>query len=176
MASEEIRLISPDIEYADQITAYKNEFIKVGDSMSGCGNLSKCKTTKEWIDGLKLFSDSKTCPEGMVPSNTYLAVRQSDNKLVGIIDLRMNINNPVLKSWGGHIGYSVRPHERRKGYAKKMLSLILQNAKALGLERVMISCDNDNIASEKTIIANGGKFEKTVDVNGKPVKVYWITL
>ena len=57
-----------------------------------------------------------------------------------------------------------------------MLSLVLQNAKALGLERIMISCDHDNIASEKTIIANGGKFEKTVDVNGKPVKVYWITL
>lgn len=75
---------------------------------------------------------------------------------IGVIDLRHHINHPVLSVWGGHFGYSVRPDERRKGYAKEMLRLNLQNCRSYGLSKVMITCDCDNTASEKTIIANGG--------------------
>lgn len=96
--------------------------------------------------------------------------------MVGIIDLRHNLNNPVLSLWGGHIGYSVRPSERRKGYAKEMLGLMLEEARKRGLEKVMISCSTENEASERTILANGGVYEKTVSVENEQVKRYWITL
>lgn len=79
-------------------------------------------------------------------------------------------------TWGGHMGYSIRPCERNKGYAKEMLRLNLQNCRDRNMDRVMITCSRDNIASEKTIIANGGIFEKEIYVDGEYIKRYWITL
>mgnify|MGYP003483091531 CR=1 FL=1 len=92
------------------------------------------------------------------------------------IDLRHHINHPILGTWGGHCGYSVRPCERRKGYAKEMLRLNILNAKALGIPKLLVTCHDNNIASEKTILANGGLFEKTIDVDGRNIKRYWITV
>ena len=83
-----------------------------------------------------------------VPSHTYLAIRKSDNKVVGIIDLRYHINHPILGTWGGHCGYSVRLSERDKGYAKEMLRLNILNAKSLKIQKLLITCDVKNKASE----------------------------
>ena len=88
----------------------------------------------------------------------YLAVRKSDDKIVGVIDLRHHINHPILGTWGGHCGYSVRPSERGKGYAKEMLRLNIQNAKSMGIEKLLVTCDVKNIAIEKRIIANLQQF------------------
>lgn len=171
-----IRIIKPTLEYADDIMAYRKEFIESGDSMDGCGKLRSCETAEEWFREIERYSNASTCPTDKVPSYTYIALRLSDNRIVGICDLRHHINHPVLSLWGGHIGYSVRPNERRKGYGKEMLRLVLKEARALGLERVMITCYSDNIASEKTIIANGGVFEKDVIVDNEVIKRYWIEL
>lgn len=171
-----IRIIKPTLEYADDIMAYRKEFIESGDSMDGCGKLRSCETAEEWFREIERYSNASTCPTDKVPSYTYIALRLSDNRIVGIFDLRHHINHPVLSLWGGHIGYSVRPNERRKGYGKEMLRLVLKEARALGLERVMITCYSDNIASEKTIIANGGVFEKDVIVDNEVIKRYWIEL
>lgn len=171
-----IRIIKPTLEYADDIMAYRKEFIESGDSMDGCGKLRSCETAEEWFREIERYSNAITCPTDRVPSYTYIALRLSDHRIVGICDLRHHINHPVLSLWGGHIGYSVRPNERRKGYGKEMLRLVLNEARALGLERVMITCNSDNIASEKTIIANGGVFEKDVIVDNEVIKRYWIEL
>lgn len=171
-----IRIIKPTLEYADDIMAYRKEFIESGDSMDGCGKLRSCETAEEWLKEIERYSNASTCPTDKVPSYTYIALRLSDKRIVGICDLRHHINHPVLSLWGGHIGYSVRPNERRKGYAKEMLRLVLKEARAFGLERVMITCNSDNIASEKTIIANGGVFEKDVIVDNEVIKRYWIEL
>ncbi len=171
-----IRIIKPTLEYADDIMAYRKEFIESGDSMDGCGKLRSCETAEEWLKEIERYNNASTCPTDKVPSYTYIALRLSDNRIVGICDLRHHINHPVLSLWGGHIGYSVRPNERRKGYGKEMLRLVLKEARALGLERVMITCYSDNIASEKTIIANGGVFEKDVIVDNEVIKRYWIEL
>ena len=104
----------------------------------------------------------------------YIAVRKTDDKIVGVIDLRHHINHPILGTWGGHCGYSVRPSERGKGYAKEILRLNMQNVKELGIEKLLVTCDVNNKASEKTILANGGIYENTIDVDGSQMKRYWI--
>ena len=90
--------------------------------------------------------------------------------------MRHHINHPILRTWGGHCGYTVRPSERGNGYAKEMLRLNLGNAKELGIEKLLITCHFNNAASEKAIIANGGVYEKTIVIDGIEIKRYWITI
>lgn len=171
---DEIGLRTPSMEYADQIMQFRMEMIAANDSLSGCGSLDECSTAEQWLKDLDAMKDEATCPKGFTTSSTYLAVRISDDKVVGIIDLRHNIDSPVLKLWGGHMGYCVRPCERRRGYAKEMLRLNLKNCRDRNMKSIMITCASDNIASEKTILANGGVFEKAVAVDGQVYNRYWI--
>lgn len=175
---EEIKLLKPTMEYDEDIMAFRQEIFENNDidDFAGCSGLQKCDTTKEWLDKIAVTENKETCPKDLVPSSVYIAVRSSDNRIVGVIDLRHHINHPILGLWGGHIGYSVRPSERGKGYAKEMLRLNLENCRGLGLEKVMVTCHNWNLASEKTILANGGVLEKEIEVDGELLKRYWITL
>lgn len=131
---------------------------------------------KEWIDICNLRKSEETCEQAGTPvsSTTYFAIRESDNKLVGVIDLRHHIDHPILGTWGGHCGYSVRPSERGKGYAKEMLGLNIQNAKRMGIQKLLVVCDETNTASEKAILANDGVFEKYIETGGCRMKRYWI--
>ncbi len=175
---EQIKLLSPCREFTQDIALFRDEILaaKDSDAFAGCCTLGRYASIPQWLDMLTQFQREETCPDGFVTSNVYLAVRCSDSKIVGMIDLRHHINHPILGLWGGHIGYSVRPSERRKGYAKEMLRQLLQICAARNMDRVMITCHPENTASEKTILANGGVFEKQINVEGKAVKRYWITL
>ncbi|CEN23767.1 N-acetyltransferase GCN5 [[Clostridium] sordellii] len=173
----EIKLIKPTLEYANDIMKYRREFLELGDDMAGCGNLRDCSSAKEWIDRIDLLESKETCPSDMVTSNTYIAVRLTDNKIVGVIDFRHNIDNhPILSVWGGHIGYSVRPCERKKGYATEILRQNIINCKEYGLDKILITCDYDNVGSEKVILANRGVFESDIEADGTIKKRYWIKL
>lgn len=173
-----IILKAPCAEYAEQIIEYRREFLDANDEMDGCGGLHLIEDPIKWIEKCEMFSNSETCPRDKVTSTQYIAVRESDNRLVGMIDLRHSIENPVLAMFGGHIGYSVRISERRKGYATEMLRLCLEKAKERGMARVMISCNDGNIGSEKTILANGGVYHHkiTVDERDETIKIFWIEL
>jgi len=171
---DEIKLLKPSMEYADEIMAFRQDLLDAGSDFAGCGSLYRCESASEWVNIVE--SGETTCSEGSVTSNSYIAVRHSDNRVVGIIDLRHHIDHPILSVWGGHMGYTVRPSERRKGYAKEMLRQNLQNCRNRGLDKVLIVCDSDNIASEKTIVANGGVFEKEISVDGMLVKRFWVEL
>ena len=175
---EEIRRTAPSAEYADDIMALCRELIeaKDSDSFAGCGSPREAASAEEWLAHLAQWADDDACPAGGVLSHTYLAVRLADNRIVGIIDLRHPIDHPILSTWGGHMGYSVRPSERGKGYARKMLRQNLRNCRARGMEKILITCSRGNSASEKTILACGGVFESEICVDGEYIQRYWITL
>ncbi|MGN1344294.1 MAG: GNAT family N-acetyltransferase, partial [Traorella sp.] len=171
-----ICLVHPSIDYLDEINAFRLEMLEANDAdgFAGCGGLEKYENIEEWMHQVKLRESEKTLPKGMVSSNVYLAIRIEDHHLVGIIDLRHHINHPILQKWGGHIGYSVRPSERRKGIAKEMLRLDLMQVKKLGIKRVLVTCSSTNAASRKVILANNGKFENSIEVNKDIIERYWI--
>ena len=179
---EELILTEPNKEYAEDIWAFRQEIFESGDNeddmFAGCISLDTSSSAEEWIKICSLRKSEETCESvgTSVPSHMFLAVRKSDDRIVGIIDLRHHIDHPILGTWGGHCGYSVRPSERGKGYAKEMLRLNILKAKELGIKKMLVTCNVDNTASEKTILANGGVFEKTIEVDGSLMKRYWINV
>lgn len=169
-----IRLVKPTDEYADDIMAFRAEFLENGEVIDGGSMLEEYDSADEWLVHLDEFSNN--CPDGFVPADTFLAV-DGNNRVVGVIDCRRHIDHPSLGEWGGHIGYSVRKSERRKGHAKEMLRRTLEIYRKRDVEKVLVTCYVGNIASEKTILANGGVFEReTHDGSGHRVKRYWIEL
>lgn len=115
-------------------------------------------------------------PPGVVPQTTYVLL-DGDGRALGEIRFRPYLT-PPFERHNGHIGYNVRPSERGKGYATRMLALTLEKARALGLERVMLPVEGENPASVRVIAKNGGTLERRIidEEPGKPVALYWIAL
>ena len=172
---EKIILVKPDLSYADEIIKYKEESLKESPLINGSAGLDRLSSIEDWLEELKKRSSEDTVPKGLVPSSTYLGVREKDNYIVGMIDIRHYLNE-YLTQVGGNIGYGVRKTERNKGYAKQMLKLALEKCKELKIKRVLITCDEDNIASEKVILSANAKLEDIRNVDGENKKRFWIDL
>ena len=118
----------------------------------------------------------KEAAEGKVPDSVFFLLDAERDKLLGAVNIRHYLNEKLLQE-GGHIGDGIRPSERRKGYATEMIRLALIECKKLGIEKVLMTCDKDNIASAKSIINNGGIFEKEfINSDGEVEQRYWITI
>lgn len=172
---DKIILVKPDLSYADEIIKYKEESLAESPIINGSAGLDRFSSIEIWFEELKKRSCEDTVPEGLVPSSTYLGVREKDNYIVGMIDIRHYLNE-YLTQVGGHIGYGVRKTERNKGYAKQMLKLALEKCKELKIKKVLITCDEDNIASEKVILSANAKLEDIRNVDGENKKRFWIDL
>lgn len=119
--------------------------------------------------------DVTKATQGLVPDSTWFCLDRDRNILVGAVNIRRYLNEKLLES-GGHIGDGVRPSERRKGVATAMIGLALEKCRELGITRVLITCDKDNIGSAKSIQRNGGVLEDERTIDGKLVQRYWIDL
>lgn len=118
----------------------------------------------------------KEAAEGLVPDSVFFLLDESRDRLLGAINIRHYLNDSLLKE-GGHIGDGIRPSERRKGYATEMIRLALIECKKLGIDKVLMTCDKENIASAKSIIKNGGILENEfVNSDGKVEQRYWISI
>lgn len=136
-------------------------------------NVDSC-SFEEWVDNLEKSKDEKNLPENYSPHTLYLAIND-DEELVGAIGLRWK-EVPALMTFGGLIGYSIRPTKRGKGYASQMLKLALEKFKDTDIKNVLISCKDFNIASKRVIEKNGGIFESVYENNedGYNYLRYWI--
>ena len=174
----ELMLVRPSKLYAEQVMSYKEEMLQCGDSFDGCAGLEDVQSFDGWIGFERRLR--KKYKSGYVPSEVFLAVRRKDGLVVGMADFRHPLSD-FLKNFGGNIGYSVRPSERRKGYASGMLGLVLPFCRAFGGSRVLVTCDKGNVASQRTIIKNGGVMEnETVDTVGLNksgiIQRFWISI
>ena len=170
-------LIEPTMEYDKQIQDFKQDFIINEASLEGSGSLRKYETTEEWLKHIELFKDSSTCPKDTVPTSQYIFIRKYDNKMIGVIQIRHSFND-LIEKYAGHVGYSICPSERKKGYGSLMLKLALPICKELGINKVLITCVEGNLGSRGVIENNGGKYESTVywKERDEYLERYWIDL
>lgn len=154
---EKIKLEAPSKERKVEALEYRDEFKEHSSKLAGDSGLGKTENYSEWVQQKIDWSNEINVPEEFVPATTYFAIRESDGRIVGMIDLRHCLNDNLRKFWMGHIGYSVRPTERKKGYATEMLRLALEEYKKNGVDVVVVGCDEDNIGSKKAILKCGGE-------------------
>lgn len=174
---EGLVLIEPTADYADEIRAYRGEFAGMLSWMHGSGGLAHFEDPAAWLDYLDVCADPDTVPVDGELGTQLIYVRLADRKIVGMLNIRHRHTEP-LSVFGGHVGYSVRPTERRKGYAASMLREALPRCRDIGLDRVLLTCGEENVGSRKTILKNGGVFEGVVMSPKHHVNVerYWIEL
>ena len=161
----------------DAIREYREEFLAHGDSMDGCSNLRRFEQMEDWYDWIRKAEHPDTCPPNWVPDTQYISVRNSDGRIIGMLDIRHTLNGACLNLFG-NIGYSIRASERGKGYSIQQLRLALVICKSMGMSKILISCHKENIPSAKTILRNGGILENEVidHRNGEVLQRYWIAL
>ena len=171
-----LHLVVPSLAYEQQILDYRAESLAADKGkLNGVGGLADL-SVPQW---LKLLEDKKhdaTRPEGLVLDSSFLCVRKADNRLVGMINIRHELND-YLRSFGGHIGYSIRPADRGQGYGKAQLLLGLEACRHLGITPVLLTCEPWNTASSCVIQACGGQYEDSrINPDGKTFLRYWIHL
>lgn len=179
---EKFYLEEVNIDRKEEVLEYINEHIKYGSDLNGTSSLKRIvennMSYEDWLEETTRLKEKEYAEVNkLVPATTYFTIRESDNKIVGMVNLRHYLND-YLKKYGGHIGYGIRPTERRKGYAKIQLYLVLIEAQKLGLDKVMVDCVSTNEGSEKTIKALGGLFDEKVHEENRNIYLnnYWINV
>lgn len=173
------KLILRELTFEDkeEVLEYLKEFTEYGSALNGIGGASSCSTYEEMLEKQK---ERKEIPfisydQETSPGTTYLVIRESDNKIIGSVNIRWNLTRSLDENFGGNIGYGIRPTERRKGYATESLRLALEICREKGMKFVRIGCYTNNTGSRKTILNNGGKLIAHKDIL-IPEDYYEITL
>jgi len=129
---------------------------------------------KTWLENTYLNESKETCSKNFVPAHTYFLIDE-DKNILGAINIRHYLNEYLL-NYGGHIGYGIRPSERKKGYASLQLAMALKKAREFGIDKALVTCDKDSVGSAKTIMKNGGVLENEVLEEDVLKQRYWIEL
>ena len=169
LINKAVRLVKPSEEHFNQLKELKTDFINNNEPrIQGSGSIDKYDDLNEWLKSINEIEKGKN--EKLVPSTYYLIL--SDEEVVGTISMRHYLTKD-LEEFGGHIGYSIKPSARRKGYATEALRLILKLYKDK-YDEILIMCEDDNIASNKTILANGGALINQIEKFGLKINRYKI--
>ena len=160
----------PSLEDKEAILEMMAEFEQAQSPHDGGFWETEAFSYEEWLDGNQNQEIGINLPEGWVPAIQLVAFSEK-GQAVGFLNLRLCLNDYLLEE-GGHIGYSIRPSERGKGYAKEVLRQGLQVAKEKNIKKALVTCSVENPASRAVIVAIGGLFEDAH--NG--VERYWIDL
>jgi predicted acetyltransferase len=172
---DNVFLSSPCMELQNEYLSFYQEWVDSREEMIPWVISKDPSDFPRMIEFLLNNEKGENLPDGWVPSSTYWLVTE-ERKVVGVVNIRHGLTEKLLNA-GGHIGYGIRPSERRKGYATKLLSLSLEKAKELGLEKVLVVCDEGNTGSEKTIRKNGGVPDTSyVEEHGNVILRFWIHL
>jgi predicted acetyltransferase len=183
----ELELQLPTIEHKVVAEDFKNEFFKNQETIINGSALFDQMNYEQWLKHNTNNRKEKTVNSNWVPATTFFAVRKNNLRIVGMIDIRHNLKNDFLAHYGGHIGFSVRPSERKKGYGVEILQMGIEYARSLGIKKLMLGCFSDNLPSIRTILKCGGKLTETKkysdrqllkvsDAEEKIVNIYWINL
>ena len=176
MKENEARLIEPSVELKDEFLAMVQEHLKFDANPEVWDFKEAVVDFEAYVKKLTDYAKGENLPEGWVPASNYWLVGK-DNLVIGSSGLRHRLT-PNLRKFGGHIGYYIRPSQRQKGYGSRVLSLSLEKANDFGLKRILITCDDDNIASDQIIERHGGVLEDKIMNEGHkaPTRRYWIDL
>lgn len=166
-----------DEKHREEALAFKQEFFDAGERVINGSALLDQMDFDEWIANCRRNGNPDTVRDDWAVATTFFARRASDGKLIGIIDVRHSLATDFLAEYAGHIGYAVRPSERRKGHATEMLALALDYCRELGIPEARLGCYTSNEASIRTIRANGGVLvEEKPYLDGVPMCVFAINL
>lgn len=168
------RLEKPSLELENTYIDYITEWEESGEEIVPFVSRRNGLDYKELFYRWEVLSTDRAYDHGFVPSSLYFLVDEN-NRIYGAIHIRHVLNESLLKN-GGHIGYGIRPSERKKGYVTLMLSSTLPIAKSLGIHRVLVTCDKNNHASARTIMKNGGVLENEIRDGDEAIQRYWINL
>ena len=171
---KKIYLEQISLKHKDDIYRIKEEYDKNNEDYNGAFFIKEFDSYEELIEKLNNYAKGIIDISGYVPYTCYVAVT-GEGKIVGLGSLRHELNDYLTK-FGGHIGYSVIPSERKKGYGTKILELLLREAKKKSINDVLVTCGSDNIGSSKVIENNKGLLENKIEHDNKITCRYWIKL
>ncbi|MGN0663629.1 MAG: GNAT family N-acetyltransferase [Negativibacillus sp.] len=168
---DKLKLFLPEEVEQKEIEDFQQEYLRLDGELL-FGSLGT-RDVESWLAYCIDLRNGKNLPEGWVPGSVFLSVRLADRKVIGLVDIRHRLTESLLQ-YGGHIGYCIRPSERRKGYAKEQLRLALEKCRELGIEKALVTCDKKNLGSARTILANGGVLENEWQNGERVTQRYWI--
>ncbi|HDR8181207.1 TPA: GNAT family N-acetyltransferase [Bacillus thuringiensis] len=170
-----VSLLTPTTDLQEEYLDFYKEWKDSGETMIPWVISKDPSNFPAMIQELLDAHNGVNLPENWVPDSTYWLVTD-ENKIVGAVNIRHSLTEHLCNA-GGHIGYGIRPSERRKGYATKLLELSLEKTKELNITKALVVCDEVNTASEKTISHNGGlRDDDFIEEDGNVVRRFWIEL
>ncbi|MCR2821274.1 GNAT family N-acetyltransferase [Lederbergia panacisoli] len=170
---ENVFLLKPTLELQEEYLGFYQEWKGSQEDMVPWVISKDPSDFQGMVQFLMDNERGENLPDNWVPDSTFWLVTES-KKIIGAVNIRHRLTETLFNS-GGHIGYGIRPSERKKGYATKLLELSLEKAKELGINKALVVCDENNVASEKTILKNGGIPDNSfIEKNGNIIKRFWI--